>query len=55
MLGGLALGAWRGLSIPEALRLGVAAGAANATTLGTGMLEWETVEGLLEQVDIQEQ
>ncbi|MBN1149086.1 MAG: 1-phosphofructokinase family hexose kinase [Anaerolineales bacterium] len=54
LLGGVVLGMARRLSIPESLRLGVAAGAANAATLGTGMIERETVEALLDRVEILE-
>jgi 1-phosphofructokinase family hexose kinase len=54
LLGGFVLGISRGMPMLDALRLGVAAGAANAATLGTGVVEKEIVEGLREQVEIQE-
>jgi 1-phosphofructokinase family hexose kinase len=53
LLGGFVLGLSRGMSMLNALRLGVAAGAANAATLGTGLVEKEIVEGLLENIEIQ--
>lgn len=51
LLGGFVLGFTRGMTILDALRLGVAAGAANAVTLGTGVVELEIVEGLQKKVD----
>jgi 1-phosphofructokinase family hexose kinase len=53
LLGGFVLGLSRGMSILDALCLGVAAGAANAATLGTGVVEKEVVEGLLEKIEVQ--
>jgi 1-phosphofructokinase family hexose kinase len=53
LLGGFVLGVSRGMPMLDALRLGVAAGAANAATLGTGLVEKEIVEGLLEKIEIQ--
>jgi len=53
MLGGFVLGISRGMPMLDALRLGVASGAANAATLGTGVVEKEIVEGLLEKIEIQ--
>jgi 1-phosphofructokinase family hexose kinase len=51
-LGGLVLGLSRGMDLTGALRLAVAAGAANALTLGTGLIERQQVDGLLGQVQV---
>ncbi len=51
-LGGLVLGLSRGERLPEALRRAIAAGAANAMTVGAGRLEAGTVTELLAQVRI---
>lgn len=51
MLAVLAHGAVVGLSWPERLRLAVAAGAANAGTLGACLIGPEEVHGLVEKVD----
>ena len=50
LLGGLAVGLARGASAEEALRLGVACGAANAATPETGFVRREDVEALLPRV-----
>jgi len=50
LLGGLAVGLARGASADEALRLGVACGAANAATPETGFVRREDVEALLPRV-----
>jgi 1-phosphofructokinase family hexose kinase len=51
-LGGLVLGLSRGLNLVEALRLAVAAGAANTLTLGTSLLERQQVDHLMGQVQV---
>jgi 1-phosphofructokinase family hexose kinase len=50
LLGGMAVGLARGASAEEALRLGVACGAANAATPETGVVRREDVEALLPRV-----
>jgi len=50
--GGLILGIARGISFPDALRLGTAAGAANTQTLGTGLVEKSLVIALVEKVQV---
>jgi tagatose 6-phosphate kinase len=50
LLGGLVVGLARGASAEEALRLGVACGAANAATPETGVVRREDVEALLPRV-----
>jgi len=50
LLGGMAVGLARGASAEEALRLGVACGAANAMTPETGFVRREDVEALLPRV-----
>jgi 1-phosphofructokinase family hexose kinase len=49
---GIAVGLLRGLSFPEALRLGTAAGAASAATWFPASARREEVEGLLEGVGV---
>ena len=51
-LGGLVLGLSRGVGLAEALRLAVATGAANALTLGTGLVERKSVDRLIGQVQV---
>ncbi|NJM09153.1 1-phosphofructokinase family hexose kinase [Candidatus Gracilibacteria bacterium] len=46
LLAGLCSGLLRGQSLPEALRLGVACGSADALTIGGGLIEMATVERL---------
>jgi tagatose 6-phosphate kinase len=53
MLAGLAIGLTRGQPLEEALRLGVAAGAANTLTIGAGRLKRENVDEILPGVTIQ--
>jgi fructose-1-phosphate kinase PfkB-like protein len=48
--GGLIVGITQGMALPDALRLGTAAGAANAQTLGTGLVEKSLVFDLVERV-----
>jgi tagatose 6-phosphate kinase len=50
LLGGMAVALARGASAEEALRLGVACGAANALTAETGVVRREDVEALLSRV-----
>jgi len=50
LLGAFALALLEGQSLPDALRRGAAAGAANALTLGPGMIEASQLERLVEQV-----
>ena len=50
LLGGMAVGLSRGASAEEALRLGVACGAANAASPETGLVRREDVESLLPRV-----
>jgi 1-phosphofructokinase family hexose kinase len=52
LLGGMAVGLARGASAEEALRLGVACGAANAATPETGVVRREDVEALLPRVTV---
>jgi 1-phosphofructokinase family hexose kinase len=47
LLAGLATGLVRGMALPEALRLGVACGTADALTVGGGRIEAATLERLL--------
>jgi tagatose 6-phosphate kinase len=49
MMAGIACGLWRGQSVPEALRLGVACGAANALTLMPGFVRRADVNRLLKR------
>jgi len=51
-LGGLVLGLSRGMNLVGALPLAIAAGAANALTLGTGLLERAQVFSLVEQIQV---
>lgn len=51
-LGGLVLGLSQGMDLVGALPLAIAAGAANALTLGTGVLERAQVFSLVDQVQI---
>lgn len=51
-LGGLVLGLSRGMDLAGALRQAVAAGAANALTLGAGRIERSQVDNLIGQVQI---
>ena len=53
-LGGLVLELSRGMGLPGALRLALAAGAANALTLGPGVFESAQVHVLMEQVQVRE-
>jgi fructose-1-phosphate kinase PfkB-like protein len=46
LLAGMAAGLLRGLPLPEALRLGVACGSADALTIGGGRLAMADVERL---------
>lgn len=50
LLAGIATGLARGKTLPEATRLGVAAGAANTLQIGAGRLNLQQVEELLQQV-----
>ncbi len=50
LLAGIATGLARGEALPEATRLGVAAGAANTLQIGAGRLRLQQVEELLQQV-----
>ncbi len=52
LLAGLATGLLRGLPLPEALRLGVACGTADALTIGGGRIELPVVEALRPQVEV---
>ena len=52
MLAGLTYGILRGLSFEEAITCGVAAGTANALTLGAGRFKIEDFEKLRDQVQI---
>jgi len=52
LLGGMAVGLARGASAEEALRLGVACGAANAATPETGVVRRDDVEALLPRVTV---
>jgi tagatose 6-phosphate kinase len=49
MMAGIACGLWRGLSVCEAIRLGVACGAANALTLEPGFVRRADVNRLLKR------
>ena len=51
-LGGLVLGLSRGMDLAGALPLAVAAGAANALTLGTSLIERAQVFSLMDQVQV---
>ncbi len=51
-LGGLAVALLRGEPLPDALRAGVAAGAANTLTLGAGLIEASTVQQFLKRVTV---
>jgi 1-phosphofructokinase family hexose kinase len=53
-LGGLVLALENGADLPEALRAALAAGTANATTLGPGMVEKPTADALLGQIHIRQ-
>ena len=50
MMAGIACGLWRGQSMREAVRLGIACGAANALTLTPGMVRQSDVKKLLRQI-----
>ena len=52
MLAGITWGLVRGLTFPEAVRYGVAAGTANALTLGAGVFTLTDVETILAGVDV---
>jgi tagatose 6-phosphate kinase len=52
LLAGVVQGLARGLPLPEALRRGVAAGSANALTLGAGRFSREDFERILRQVEV---
>lgn len=52
LLAGLATGLLRGLPLPEALRLGVACGTADALTIGGGRIEAQIVAELQQQVEV---
>lgn len=52
LLGGLATALWRGLPLVGALRYGAAAGAANAATLGGGLVERAAVDALAPRVEV---
>jgi fructose-1-phosphate kinase PfkB-like protein len=53
-LGGLVLAISRNSPLPQALRLAIAAGAANAQTIGVAMIEASIVAQLAEQVILEE-
>lgn len=53
LLAGLATGLLRGLALPEALRLGVACGTADALTIGGGRFDLEAVERLQVAVQVE--
>ncbi|MCX7789747.1 MAG: hexose kinase [Chloroflexaceae bacterium] len=53
LLAGLVTGLLRGLSLPEALRLGVACGTADALTIGGGRFELREVERLRMAVQVE--
>jgi tagatose 6-phosphate kinase len=53
LLAGLAVGLGRGETLPAALRLGVAAGAANTLSIGAGRLSPADVATLLPQVQVE--
>lgn len=50
LLAGVAAGTMRGSPLAEAVRLGVAVGAANATRVGAGLFDAALVEPLLARV-----
>jgi tagatose 6-phosphate kinase len=52
LLGGVAVGLARGASLEDVLRLGVACGAANATSIETGFLRREDVDALRPRVSL---
>jgi 1-phosphofructokinase family hexose kinase len=54
MVGGLVWGLQAGLPLPEALRWGIACGAATASLSGTGVGSRPLVESLLEKVQVEE-
>jgi len=53
MVGGLVWGLSEGLTVPEALRWGIACGAATASLSGTAVGSREVVEALLPRVSLQ--
>ncbi|MCS6882388.1 MAG: hexose kinase [Oscillochloridaceae bacterium] len=53
LLAGLATGLLRGMNLPEALRLGVACGAADALTIGGGRFDLREVENLRVAVHVE--
>ena len=54
MLGGVLMGLDRGVSLEDAFRFGVAAGAASVMTDGTQLLSREDFENLVPRVTVQE-
>ncbi len=52
MVGGIAVGLARGLSLPEALKLGIAAGTATVLTSGTNLCDPDAVASLLPLVAV---
>ncbi|NTV62331.1 MAG: hexose kinase [Oscillochloris sp.] len=54
LLAGLACGLLRGLALPEALRLGVACGSADALTIGGGLIRPHDVEQLATQTQLKQ-
>lgn len=54
LVGGLCVGLTTGLSLPDAFRMGVAAGTATATTPGTALCKKEDVELIFNRVDVEQ-
>lgn len=54
LMAGLATGLLRGLPLPEALRLGVACGAADVLTAGPGQIDLREVERLASEVAVEQ-
>ena len=52
LLAGIAYGVTHGFSLREAARYGVAAGSANALTVGAGMFSMDDFRRILEEVEI---
>ena len=54
LMAGVATALLRGQPLPEALRLGVACGSANALVLGAGVMRPDDIDRMLAAVELQQ-